>query len=148
LEADAMATQTLDGPTIRAGQSLSDSIDCSSVDRVIRILMPAGWNGAPLTFQLSPDGTDFHDLYHVDNNTFFGYEVVVPRPVPGATITLPPGMSLAMNFLKCRSGTSSLPVAQDVDCAFQLVGETAAASKMSSAVAALDARVLALEGRA
>jgi hypothetical protein len=29
-----------------------------------------------------------------------------------------------MNFLKCRSGTSALPVAQEVDCVFQLVAET------------------------
>jgi hypothetical protein len=133
------------GPTIFGGQYLSDPIDCSGFDRVIRIIVPSGWNGAPMTFQLSPDGTDFHDLFHVDPHTFFGFEVIVPRPVPGAMITLPPGMSLALNWLKIRSGTASLPVAQDVDCAFQLVGETTAGSKMQRAVADLDARLKALE---
>jgi hypothetical protein len=99
-----------------------------------------------LTFAISSDGTTFHDLY--DPNTFFGYEVSVPRPVPGAMITLPPGLSLAMNFLKCRSGTSSLPVPQTVDCTFALIGEVTAGSKVQRAVADLDARVLALESRA
>jgi hypothetical protein len=139
--------KTLSGPVIAAGQSLSDAIDCSGFDRIIRILMSAGWNGAPLTFQLSPDGTNFHDLFHVDPNTFFGHEVIVSRPVPDAMITLPSGMSLAMNWLKIRSGTSALPVAQTANCTFQLVGETAAASKASAAFAALEARVLALEAR-
>jgi hypothetical protein len=138
---------TLNGPVISAGQSLSDAIDCSSVDRIIRVVMPAGWNNADLTFAISSDGTTFHDLYHVDPNTFFGYEVTVPRPVPGAMITLPQGMSLALNWLKIRSGTAALPVAQDVDCTFALVGETVVGSKMQRAVADLDARVLALEGR-
>jgi hypothetical protein len=101
-----------------------------------------------LTFQLSSDGATFHDLFHVAGSNFFGFEVVVPRPPPGAMITLPPGMSLAMNFLKCRSGASSLPVAQEVDCVFGLVGETAAGSKMQRTVADLDARVLALEAAA
>jgi hypothetical protein len=33
---------TLNGPVIPAGQSLSDAIDCSSVDRIIRVVMPGG----------------------------------------------------------------------------------------------------------
>ena len=139
---------TLNGPTISAGQSLSDAIDCSAVDRVIRIIMPAAWNGAPLTFQLSSNGSTFQNLIHVNPTTFFPYEVIAPRPVPGACITMPPGMSWAMNFLKIRSGTSGLPVVQDVDCAFQLVGEVTAGGKTQRSLADLDARVLALEGRA
>jgi hypothetical protein len=124
-----MALQTINGPVIAAGTALSDSVDCSAVDRIIRIIMPSTWNGAALSFQLSSDGVNFSNLYHVDNSTFFGYEVVVPRPVPGACITLPPGMSLAMNFLKIRSGTSSLPVGQQSDCTFTLVGEATVSSK-------------------
>jgi hypothetical protein len=81
----------------------------------------------------------------VAGSNFFGYEVIVPRPPAGACITLPPGMSLAMNWLKIRSGTAALPVAQTVDCAFQLVGETTGSSKVSSAIAGLEARVLVLE---
>jgi hypothetical protein len=38
---------TLNGPVIAAGQSLSNAIDCSAVDRIIRIIVPSGWNGGP-----------------------------------------------------------------------------------------------------
>jgi hypothetical protein len=139
---------TLNGPVIRAGQSLSDAIDCSAVDRIIRIIVPAEWNGAPISFQLSSDGAAWHDLFHVSPDNFFGFEVIVPRPPPGACITMPPGMSLALNWLKIRSGTSSLPVPQTVDCTFALVGETTTGSKVQRAVADLDARVAVLESRA
>jgi hypothetical protein len=139
---------TLNGPVIAAGQSLSSGIDCSSVDRIIRLLMPREWNGADLSFELSLDGENYSALYHVSPGNFFGFPILVPRPPAGACITLPPGMSLALNWLKIRSGTSALPVAQDVDCAFQLVGETTAGSKMQRSIADLDARLKALEAAA
>ena len=40
------------GPTIAAGQSLSDVLDCSTAPPV-RIMMPTAWTGAVLSFQCS-----------------------------------------------------------------------------------------------
>jgi hypothetical protein len=57
-EGGAMALTTMTGPVISAGQSLSDAIDCSAVDKIIRIIVPSAWNGAPMSFQLSSDGAD------------------------------------------------------------------------------------------
>jgi hypothetical protein len=52
--------------TLPAGQSVSDAVDCSAYSRVARLIMPDDWTGgAPLTFQLSTDGTSYHNLYHV-----------------------------------------------------------------------------------
>jgi hypothetical protein len=81
-----------------------------------RIVMPDAWTGgAPITFQLSVDGTNYHDLHHVDPSTFFPFEVSVPRPVPGSVLTLPADFGTAVPFVKVRSGTSALPVAQTAD---------------------------------
>jgi hypothetical protein len=86
--------------------------------------MPSAWTGgASLTFQLSTDGVNYHDLHHVDPNTYFPFEVNVARPPVGGVLTLPPGLGAAVSFVKIRSGTSALPVAQQADRQFELVLE-------------------------
>jgi hypothetical protein len=86
--------------------------------------MPAAWNGgASLTFQLSVDGVNFHDLFETDPNTFATFEAEAPRPVPGAVITLPPNLGTGVSFVRVRSGTRSLPVIQTADRSFQFVCE-------------------------
>jgi hypothetical protein len=126
-----MTTLSTVSLTIHAGQSLSDPVDCSGFDRIARILVPNTWSVAPLTFCLSPDGVNFHNLHHVDSNSLFGYEVQVPRCPANAAITLPSTMGSAVAFVKLRSGTSTLPVPQAQDCQFQLVLETSASSKQA-----------------
>jgi hypothetical protein len=86
--------------------------------------MPDAWsNGAPLTFQLSIDGLNYHDLHHVDPSTYFPYEVNVARPPVGGVLTLPTGLGAAVSFVKIRSGTAALRVTQQADRLFQLVLE-------------------------
>jgi hypothetical protein len=85
--------------------------------------MPDAWSGgASLSFQLSVDGVNF-DLFHTDPNTFATFEVEVPRPVPGAVITMPPNLGRAVSFVRVRSGTRSLPVTQTADRSFQFICE-------------------------
>jgi hypothetical protein len=50
-----MPLQVLNGPFIRAGQSLSEGLDCSAGE-IVRITMPGDWTPAALSFQFSTDG--------------------------------------------------------------------------------------------
>lgn len=101
-----MALQIINGPFIQAGESLSDSIDCSA-GPLVRITMPGNWtSGANLTFQLSTDGQMFNDLYDVH-----GEEITIVV-VPGAAVRIPLEWSTMIAFIKFRSGTASHPVAQ------------------------------------
>jgi hypothetical protein len=109
-----------------AGESLSDPIDCTGYDAAIRLIMPDEWTGgAPVTFQLSPDNTTYHNLYHVIPDKMITYEVTLPRPVPGSVLTFPPGMGAYPQWVKVRSGTASVPVMQEADRTFTLVLEFA-----------------------
>ena len=116
-----MAIYALTGPTIAAGQSLSDGVACNGA-RLIRLTMPDGWDAAPLTFLLSQDGTIFSDLFNVQAATgkYQSWEVAV-NVVPGATYTLPIGTGGEIAFLKVRSGTRGQPVKQAAERQFQLV---------------------------
>jgi hypothetical protein len=108
--------------TLHAGQTLSDPVDCSGSDRVLRLIMPDGWTGAaPITFQMSLDGTNFYDLHHVIPNDFWGFEVTLPHPPSGAVLTFPPDMGTLVQWVKIRSGTAGAPVPQAADRTFQFV---------------------------
>jgi len=86
--------------------------------------MPDAWTGgASLTFQLSTDGINYHDLHHVDPKTFYPFEIEVARPPVGGCVTLPASMGAAVSFVKVRSGTRSLPISQQADRLFQFVLE-------------------------
>jgi hypothetical protein len=86
--------------------------------------MPDAWSGgASLTFQLSVDGVNYQNLYHVDPTTYFPFEVNVARPPVGAVLTLPAGLGTAVSFVKVRSGTSALPVTQSANRQFDFVLE-------------------------
>ena len=60
-----MAITFLDGPSIAAGESLSDGLDCSG-GTIMRITMPFYWTAANITFQISTDGDQYNDLVGVD----------------------------------------------------------------------------------
>lgn len=113
-----MAITTITGPTIAAGQSLSDAVDCSA-GQVVRFNTPtSGWNSAHLTFQVSTDGNMFDDLYKG------GKEVLVPNLGPGRAIFIDPGDWPSLVFLKFRSGRSGFPVVQEAERKFSCVVET------------------------
>lgn len=114
-----MPITIVDGPTIAAGQSLSDGVDLSA-GRIVRITTPADWSPANMTFKVSSDGTFFNDLY--DSS---GREVVIPcGPARGIVIDHPAFVE-SVAHLQIRSGSSAHPVAQAEDRVFAVAIETA-----------------------
>jgi hypothetical protein len=113
------------GCTIPAGQSLSNAVDCTGANRIVRINMPPEWDGAVLTFMLSPDGGVFHDLFHVTipGDAFHTYEVIVTPPHAGSVIVMPLDFGNDVAWVKVRSGTSGVPVVQSADRSFSFVCE-------------------------
>jgi len=99
--------QVIEGPTIQAGESLSDSVDCSA-GQLVRITIPEGWTDAVMTFQFSTDGMFFNDMYGVD-----GFAVTIPEVVPRAGVVVPGVIGRAVAYLKIRSGTPGNPVVQE-----------------------------------
>jgi len=98
-----MPIEIINGPTIPAGEALSDAVDCTR-GKIIKITMPGNWNQADLTFQTSSDGLMFNDIMRPD-----GLEVVCAI-VPGTAII---GLELITGFVKFRSGTREHPVNQN-----------------------------------
>ncbi len=105
-----MTLQIVDGPTILAGESLSDGADCSAGD-IVRITIPQEFTDANLTFQISSDGTFYNDLYDTR-----GQEVTIPVKPDSAVVIKGEIWGVAINWLKIRSGTRMHPVPQTVDC--------------------------------
>ena len=102
----------VDGPTIAAGESLSDGADVSG-GKVIRITFPGPeeWVKANLTFQVSSDGNFFNDAFNDK-----GEEIMVPGVPHWCTIFLD-GLHLEhIGFVKIRSGTRANPVVQPNEC--------------------------------
>jgi hypothetical protein len=90
---------------------------------MVRILVPPEWTRAPLTFQLSPFGQDYQNLYHVvtPGPAYNSFEAVVADPPPGCTLTLPAGLGEGVAWVKVRS--SGIPVPQPTACEFGFVLE-------------------------
>jgi hypothetical protein len=124
--------KVLNGPTIAAGESLSDAIDCSA-GQLVAITMPEGWSdgqgnkGASLTFQYSPDGQAYSELCNID-----GFAVTVPQVVPGSTVVVSADVGRATAWLKLRSGSAGNPVAQEEARTFALSIMTAAAAPLKT----------------
>jgi len=112
-----MSLTVLNGPIIQAGESLSDGLDCTA-GKIVRLTMPATWNGGNITFQISSDGNGYNDLYdHMGNEA----TVVV---VPGAAIPMVwEGITRCAAFLKIRSGTRKHPVIQEAQRDFAVAIE-------------------------
>lgn len=111
-----MPLTIVDGPTIGAGESLSDGADCSA-GVILRITVPQEFTPANLTFQVSSDGNFYNDLF-----SSFGEEItVVAKPNTG--IVVPEAWTKSINFIKFRSGTRGYPVEQKVECKFGIAVE-------------------------
>jgi hypothetical protein len=113
-----MPLAIVDGPTIAAGESLSDGADCSG-GTIVRLTIPQEFTPANLTFQVSSDGNGYNDLFAAD-----GTEVTVAAK-PSTGIAVSEHWTRSINFIKFRSGSRSHPVAQHVDCKFAIAVETA-----------------------
>lgn len=112
--------------TIPAGKSMSDAVDCTGSQRIVRIVMPSAWTGtAPLTFQMSPDGVDYHDLRHVTPGSLDSYEVSLKNVVPDAVVAFPPTTGLSIAWVKIRSGMRASPVIQTAARKFEFIVEDA-----------------------
>ena len=96
--------------TILDTASLSDAVELKGAG-VLRIGMPAAWDAADLTFQISDDGgTTFRNVYWD-----WGPEMVVDAAA-SMTIELSPFVGLhKIDQLKVRSGTAGTPVVQTDD---------------------------------
>ncbi len=105
---------------ISAGQALSAVIDCSSGAPVF-LHMPKDWTPSRLTFQVSPDGTNFNDLF--DNSA----QEISFNVHPGTSVRLDK-MWEPVTYLKIRSGGRDAPRAQDDDRTITVTVDTAAAT--------------------
>lgn len=108
-----MSIQIIDGPTIAAGESLSDPVDCSA-GKIVRLTMPGAWFDSVLSFQISSDGAFYNDVY--DHK---GDEIIV-EVIPGAAVIVPNDFLAAAAFIKFRSGTHDHPQPQPEDRVFAI----------------------------
>jgi hypothetical protein len=110
--------------TIPAGKALSDPLEIPVNLRLARLGTPDAWDAAPITFLSSPDNTTYQDLYHVvqdPEGVWIPFEAAVKLVPVNGLLLMPPGSGATVGWLKIRSGTRSLPVAQTADRKFTLV---------------------------
>ena len=108
----------LSGPVIRAGESLSESLEVTA-GNVYSIMMPDEWDSADITLQISMDGVKFYNVYDEA-----GKELVMPC-VPKSIVPLGRYLMYA-HSIKIRSGAlaSRDPVVQSATRAFGIVIDT------------------------
>ncbi|WP_354163759.1 MULTISPECIES: hypothetical protein [unclassified Bradyrhizobium] len=95
---------------------ISDILDFRAGYRLAGIIVPAAWLAAVVTFQWSPDGTTWYDMYKADGTE---YSVT---PVAGKLTTIPVVDFIACRYLQLRSGTSAAPVNQTATRAITVIG--------------------------
>lgn len=102
--------------TIANGASLSGAI-CLGAGVLSAIQMPAGWDAAALTFQVSDDGgTTWKELQ--DSS---GTATTVSAPTAGNRYEVDATDFKSAVFLKVRSGTSGAAVNQTADRVITLI---------------------------
>lgn len=112
-----MPLAIIDGPTIAAGESLSDGVDCSAGE-IVRITVPQEYTPANLTFQVSSDGNFYNDLFDAEG------DVITIAAKPNSGIVIGARWVRSIGFIKLRSGSRDHPVDQHVDCKFAIAIET------------------------
>ena len=99
----SQALETLTA-TIENGGSLSGAVDLGG-RKLVAIVMPAAWDAAGLTFQASPDGVTYFNVY--DGATERGLTVAASY-----YSALAIGDWVGFRFIKIRSGTAASAVNQ------------------------------------
>lgn len=118
----AMAVQQvapkLSTATIANGASLSDALDLGTL-RPGRLVMPAAWTAAAISFDVSADGVTYGPLYDQ-----YGVEVSISsaNAVASRQIVLDPPLFLSVRYLKVRSGLNGAAVNQGAARAIGIVG--------------------------
>lgn len=100
--------------TISNGTSLSLAIPVGQ-QVPIGVAMPAGWDAAVLTFQVSVDGGNTWLELTDTSGAAISYTVAASRYIP-----FDPNTWIGINHLKIRSGTQGTPVNQTADRALTL----------------------------
>jgi hypothetical protein len=108
------AGRTTVSATIANGASLSAAIDLGDSRALAAIVMPASWTTANPTFQASPDGTSYFDVY--DGGAERSVTASTSRVISVAIVDW-----LGLLYLKIRSGTSGTPVTQGADRTLTLI---------------------------
>jgi hypothetical protein len=75
-----------------------------------RIITPAAWTAAAITFQASPDGVTYYDLWF--NDAEYTIASATVATAAARSIVLDPAVFYGIRYLKLRSGTSAAPVNQ------------------------------------
>lgn len=88
------------------GASLSAAVDLGN-NRLSRVVIPAAWTTANLTFQTSADGTTYTDLYDAAGTE---YTVTVGGAL--RSIVIPLADFIGVRYVKVRSGTTGSAVTQ------------------------------------
>jgi hypothetical protein len=99
----------INGPTIAAGESLSNAVDVTA-GALVRITMPPEWTDAPITFQFSTDGVFFNEMCGLD-----GFAITIKDMWPGSGVIVPEHVGRAIAHIKFRSGTAGNPVPQEAE---------------------------------
>lgn len=99
--------------TISNGTSLSPQIALGD-SALAGISMPAAWDAAAITVQVSTDGATFQEMQSIS-------AVVSIAAAAGQYIALDTAIWRGINLIKLRSGTSGAPVNQTADRALILV---------------------------
>ncbi len=104
-------------PVILAeGFSTTDTINLGGL-RLFGIVMPVAWTTANLTFQMSPDsGATWVDMFDQNGNEI----LAVGETEAYIGMNTPPHFA-PLQFLRIRSGSSSVPVTQDADRVLKLL---------------------------
>lgn len=100
--------------TIANGASLAAFVDLDT-KTLVGIHMPAAWDTANLTFQVSEDGVTYDNLYDSA-----GIEKTI-TVAASRYISVTPAEWVGVRFLKVRSGTSGTAVNQTAARTIQLI---------------------------
>jgi len=104
-------------PKILAGQSLSAAFDCTT-GTLLAIAIPANWTPANISFQVSADGVDYHDVVNARG------KARLFTAIAGTAVTLGQEVSWKGMHLKIRSGSIDAPVIQIQDVEFTIALQT------------------------
>ena len=101
--------------TIASGQSLSEAVPLGAKS-LVGLAMPAAWDAASLTFQVSVDGgTTWFELVDMAGSA------VAMGVAAGHFVQIDPTKWRGINHIKVRSGTAGAAVNQNADRAIGLV---------------------------
>lgn len=103
-----MATREYTSAVIASAGSVSGTVLCGE-GVPVALIMPAAWTAASITFQGSADNSTFNNLYD-ESGSEITFTVSTSR-----WVSIPATYFAGIRFLRLRSGTSGVPVAQAAD---------------------------------